>query len=71
MKWYSAGGKEQLEKYLSIEEYLEQEIRSKPDETIFDETEITFQDLYVSLQVKLLDINGEPLPNTETIDIEE
>jgi hypothetical protein len=62
VKWYSAGGKEQLEKYLSIEEYLEQEIRSKPDETIFDETEITFRDLYVSLQVKRLDTNGEPIP---------
>ena len=71
VKWYSAGGKEQLEKYLSIEEYLEQEIRSKPDETIFDETEITFRDLYVSLQIKRLDTNGEPLPDTETIDIEE
>jgi len=71
VKWYSAGGKEQLEKYLSIEEYLEQEIRSKPDETIFDETEITFRDLYVPLKVKLLDIKGEPIPDQELVDIQE
>ena len=71
VKWFSAGGKEQLEKNLSIQDYLDTEIRSKPDETIFDETEITFRDLYVSLQVKLLDTSGEPIPNTQTIDIEE
>jgi uncharacterized protein YjbI with pentapeptide repeats len=71
VKWYSAGGKEQLEKYLSIQEYLDTEIRPKPDETIFDETEITFRDLYVSLKVKLLDIKGEPIPDQELVDIEE
>ena len=74
VKWYSAGGKEQLEKYLSIEEYLDTEIRPKPDEYIFDEEDekqITFRDLYVPLKVKLLDIKGEPIPDTELVDIEE
>ncbi|MEH1845249.1 MAG: pentapeptide repeat-containing protein, partial [Nostoc sp.] len=51
-KWYSAGGKEKLEKNLNIEDYLEQVIKPKPEEKIFDETDITFRDLYVSLQVK-------------------
>ncbi len=74
VKWYSAGGKEQLEKYLSIEEYLEQEIRPKPDEYIFDEEDekqITFRDLYVPLKVKLLDIKGERIRDKELVDIEE
>ncbi|HEY9615009.1 NACHT domain-containing protein, partial [Allocoleopsis sp.] len=74
VKWYSAGGKEQLEKYLSIEEYLDTEIRPKPDEYIFDEEDekqITFRDLYVPLKVKLLDIKGEPIPDTELVDIGE
>jgi hypothetical protein len=57
--WYSAGGKEQLEKYLSIEDYLEQQIKSKPEEKIFDEKEITFRDLYVPLQVRPVDEKGE------------
>lgn len=36
-----------------------------------DEKKITFRDLYVPLQVKLLDIKGEPIPDTELVDIEE
>ncbi|MGF1934716.1 MAG: pentapeptide repeat-containing protein [Nostoc sp. ChiQUE02] len=58
-KWYSAGGKEKLEKNLNIEDYLEQVIKPKPEENIFDETHITFQDLYVPLQVKELDVNDD------------
>ena len=41
VQWYSVGGKEQLEKYLSIDDYLEQEIKPKPEEKIFDETYIS------------------------------
>ncbi|MEH1966040.1 pentapeptide repeat-containing protein [Nostoc sp.] len=58
-KWYSAGGKEKLEKNLNIEDYLEQVIKPKPEENIFDETHITFRDLYVPLQVKELDVNDD------------
>ncbi|MEH2257952.1 pentapeptide repeat-containing protein [Nostoc sp.] len=57
-KWYSAGGKEKLEKNLNIEDYLEQVIKPKPEEKIFDETHITFRDLYVPLQVKELDVKN-------------
>lgn len=74
VEWYRVGGAEQLEKYLSIEEYLDQQIRPKPDEYIFDEEQekkITFRDLYVPLKVKLLDIKGEPIPDKELVDIEE
>ena len=55
MQWYSVGGKEKLEKNLNIEDYLQQIIKPKPEENIFDETHITFQDLYVPLQIKELD----------------
>ncbi|MEH2071364.1 MAG: pentapeptide repeat-containing protein [Nostoc sp.] len=54
-RWYSVGGKEKLEKNLDIEDYLEQVIKPKPEEKIFDESNITFRDLYVPLQVKELD----------------
>ena len=58
-KWYSAGGKEKLEKNLNIEDYLEQVIKPKPEETIFEESDITFRDLYVPLQVKELDTKND------------
>ncbi|MEH1857552.1 MAG: pentapeptide repeat-containing protein [Nostoc sp.] len=58
-KWYSTGGKEKLEKNLNIEDYLEQVIKPKPEENIFDETDITFRDLYVPLQVKELDAKDD------------
>ncbi|MBH8566944.1 pentapeptide repeat-containing protein [Nostoc sp. CENA67] len=54
VQWYSVGGKEKLEKNLNIEDYLEQIIKPKPEENIFDETHITFRDLYVPLQIKEL-----------------
>ncbi|MBD2412624.1 hypothetical protein FACHB389_11225 [Nostoc calcicola FACHB-389] len=58
-KWYSAGGKEKLEKNLDIEDYLEKIIQPKPEENIFDESDITFRDLYVPLQVKQLDAKDD------------
>ena len=61
VEWYNVGGKEQLEKYLSIEDYLERQIKPKPEEKIFDEKEITFRDLYVPLQLRPVDDNGKPV----------
>ncbi|MFN6441140.1 MAG: pentapeptide repeat-containing protein [Nostoc sp. DedSLP01] len=58
-KWYSAGGKEKLEKNLDIEDYLEKIIQPKPEENIFDESDITFRDLYVPLQVKEIDAKDD------------
>ena len=68
-KWYSAGGKEKLEKSLDIEDYLEQVIKPKPEEKIFDETDITFRDLYVPLQVKELDVKDDTNLDLEAEDI--
>ncbi|MBJ7294931.1 MAG: NACHT domain-containing protein, partial [Dolichospermum sp.] len=70
VEWYNVGGKEQLEKYLSIEDYLERQIKPKPEEKIFDEKEITFRDLYVPLQVRPVDDNGKPVGD-EKVQIEE
>ncbi|MEI1373808.1 pentapeptide repeat-containing protein [Nostoc sp. UHCC 0926] len=43
------------EKFQNINQYLEKSIATKPEEKIFDETHITFRDLYVPLQVKEVD----------------
>jgi hypothetical protein len=69
VNWYSTGGEEKLEKRLSIEDYLEQQIQPKPDENIFDEQEITFRDLYVPLQVQPVDDNGKRI-REEILEIE-
>jgi len=53
--------KEYQARQKSIEAYLEQQIKPKPDEKIFDEENITFRDLYVPLQVQVLDDNGKPI----------
>ncbi|MBD6616999.1 NACHT domain-containing protein [Komarekiella sp. 'clone 1'] len=58
-KWYSAGGKNKLEKNLDIEDYLEKVIQPKPEQKIFDESDITFRDLYVPLHVKQLDAKDD------------
>ncbi len=71
VKWYQLGGAEKLEKYLSIEEYLDQQIKPNPEKFIFDETEITFRDLYVSLNVCLLDSEGDPIEDKDPIQLED
>ncbi|OKH37638.1 hypothetical protein NIES2119_13110 [[Phormidium ambiguum] IAM M-71] len=71
LELYRLGAREQLEKYLSIDEYLEREIKPKPDETIFDETDITFRDLYVRLKVNFLDNKGEAIRDKDPIELEE
>ncbi len=54
----------------SINQYLASEIQPKPDETIFDEPEITFRDLYVPLKVRLLDGSGDRIQNKNPIELE-
>ncbi|MCT7965783.1 pentapeptide repeat-containing protein [Laspinema sp. D1] len=71
VKWYQLGGADKLEKYLSIEEYLDQQIKPNPEELIFDETEITFRDLYVSLNVQLLDSEGNRIKDKDPIQLED
>lgn len=70
VEWYRVGGAERLEKYLSIDDYLEREIQPEPNQKIFDETNITFRDLYVSLKVKMLNDKGELIKDVQENNIE-
>jgi hypothetical protein len=49
VEWYRVGGREVLEKYLSIDDYLAQQIQTRPLEKVFAEN-FTFQDIYVPLK---------------------
>ena len=55
---YGSDWQREEEAYLSIDSYLEEVIAKKPQETVFDE-EFTFQDIYVPLEVKTVQENGE------------
>ncbi|MDF5722174.1 MAG: pentapeptide repeat-containing protein [Rhizonema sp. PD37] len=61
---------QQKENIGSIDIYLETEIQPEPDKKIFDETEITFRDLYVPLKVRLLDGSGNPIEEERLIELE-
>lgn len=55
---YRNGGREVLEKYQSLDDYLETQIAAKPLETVFAER-FTFRDIYVPLKAKPVDKNGQ------------
>ncbi|MBD2079581.1 pentapeptide repeat-containing protein [Leptolyngbya sp. FACHB-17] len=67
---YRLGGQAVLERIQSLEDYLAREIASKPEEKVFDEERLTFQDLYVRLKVQLLDQDGKEIKNFPPIDLE-
>ncbi len=56
-------------KYLSIEDYLRQ-IEDGPQDKVFDEEALSFYDIYVPLQVKRLDRDGNPLKDKPLEDLE-
>ena len=66
--WYSSGGKEEEEKYQSIDNYLE-EIKKLPKAPVFKE-HFSFQDIYVPLNAIPLDANGEEISNAEDFVLE-
>ena len=47
------------EKFDDIEDYLEKKIKPLPYQKVFDETRVTFDDLYVPLTVQPLNISGK------------
>ncbi len=57
LDWYQAGGKAELEKRRSINDYLEEKIKSLPEEAVFKE-KFSFQDIYVPLQAIPLNAKG-------------
>jgi hypothetical protein len=65
---YRDGWRKELEKYESIEEYL-QEIADKPKEKVFAE-EFTFRDIYVPLKAKPVNKNGDLDKNAKAFDLE-
>ncbi|MBD1921820.1 NACHT domain-containing protein [Microcoleus sp. FACHB-831] len=65
---YRDGWRKELEKYESIEEYL-QEIAAKPKEKVFAE-EFTFRDIYVPLKAKPVDQKGDVDKKAAAFDLE-
>ena len=60
--WHSIGGRKELEKYESIDTYLEEKIEPLPKQTVFKE-EFSYQDIYVPLRAIPLDKNGKKINN--------
>ncbi len=66
---YRNGGRELLEKYQSIDTYLEEQIAAKPRETVFAES-FTFRDIYVPPKAKPVNKNGDVDEEADTFDLE-
>ncbi|ABW33432.1 pentapeptide repeat-containing protein [Acaryochloris marina] len=60
-EFYRTGGQQELERYTAIDEYLETQIKPTPLEQVFDESapRVSFQDIYVQLEVQPLTQEGE------------
>ncbi len=69
---YRNGGQEVLKRYKDLEDYLEAEIKRKPDETVLNDRDLnlTFREIYVRLQAQRLDRNGRRVENAESVDLE-
>ncbi|MGB5963105.1 MAG: pentapeptide repeat-containing protein, partial [Coleofasciculaceae cyanobacterium] len=63
------GGRELLERYLSIDSYLEEQIAEKPKEKVFSES-FSFRDIYVPLKAKPVNKNGEVNEKEESFCLE-
>ncbi|KST69027.1 hypothetical protein BC008_02840 [Mastigocoleus testarum BC008] len=60
---------QELEKYQSIDDYLEYEISKQPQEKVFAE-DFTFQDIYVPLKAQPLNSNGEEDKQQKPVNLE-
>ncbi|NEQ46220.1 MAG: NACHT domain-containing protein [Leptolyngbya sp. SIOISBB] len=70
VEWLKIGGKNEFEKYLSIDIYLEEVVAPKPHEQVFAES-FTFKDIYVPLKAQPLTNAGEPEESQETVVLEQ
>ncbi|MEM1241396.1 MAG: pentapeptide repeat-containing protein [Cyanobacteria bacterium P01_H01_bin.26] len=70
-EFYRIGGKQEQDRYVSIDTYLKHKIATLPAEQIFDESNplITFNDIYVPLDVQPLTQSGEEKENAVSINI--
>lgn len=67
---YRNGGREVLEKYQSLDSYLEEQIKPKPLEPVFAES-FTFRDLYVPLNAQLIKKDGSPDEDQQPVELEQ
>ncbi|MBD2087383.1 NACHT domain-containing protein [Trichocoleus sp. ST-U3] len=66
---YLAGRRQESDKYYSINTYLDEQISSKPLETVFAES-FTFKDIYVPLKASPVNANGEVNKNATPFEVE-
>ncbi|MBW4582215.1 MAG: pentapeptide repeat-containing protein [Tildeniella nuda ZEHNDER 1965/U140] len=70
VEWYRLGGREVLEKYLSIDDYLTQQIQTRPLEKVFAE-HFTFRDIYVPLKAQFIQRDGDVDKDKEPVELEQ
>ena len=68
---FSNGGRERLERYSSLDRYLDEKIKPLPLEKVFDEKDLCFVDIYVPLKVQPLMQNGSTDSGREPVQLEE
>jgi len=66
---FSDGYRQELEKYHSIDDYLENHIATKPKEKVFTES-FAFEDIYVPLKAQPLNKNGNEDREQQPVDLE-
>jgi hypothetical protein len=69
VEWYRVGGPEALEQYLRIDAYLEEQIKPRPEERVFNEL-FSIRDIYVPLKGQQLQGNGKSNPEQLPIELE-
>ncbi len=70
VEWYRVGGREVLEKYTSVDDYLTQQIQTRPLEKVFAEN-FTFRDIYVPLKAQFIQTDGEADKDKEPVELEQ
>jgi hypothetical protein len=68
---FSNGGRERLERYSSLDRYLDEKIKPLPLEKVFEEKELRFVDIYVPLKVQPLRQNGSTDSRREPVQLED
>ncbi|MCG5062015.1 MAG: pentapeptide repeat-containing protein [Limnoraphis sp. WC205] len=66
---YGDGWLKDIETYHSIDQYLKEVIATKPEEKVFDE-DFSFQQIYVTMNVKPVDYDGKVIESSDPKNIE-
>ena len=66
---FSDGSRQELEKYRSIDDYLQNHIATKPKEKVFGQA-FSFEDIYVPLKAQPLNKNGDKDKKQQPVDLE-